>query len=394
MALKLIGEVALDGSGWDRGLSKMASSVKSFVMTAFGIYGVQQALQKTFETANELVHASQRLGIGVESLQVLREAAKQSGTELEAVTLALEKLEVARYRASQGGDRGKRVVDAFRDLGITPEMLKSGSREDLFFKIAGAAKSRNQAELAGPMMQLFSESFGRVMPALQTDFDELSASMKKVGAIMDTDTAVSIEALGNQFSLLSNIIAVQLGSILISLAEGIFRIVGALASWWAWFKGLTGGNSEVSAAIMANTPGYGGWNPGQKEGMEAARRMSLKPNGGGINAAEDAFAKEAAKWNKSLDDIKEKMEKAANALKNPPPRKPPGLDEPDIKATKVKIAKGDSGDALTRVGNFLGASRSTLETIGERQVNFLAKIAANTLRMAANGSSGSIFPPL
>ena len=47
MGLKLIGEVALDGSGFERGLTRMAGSVKGFIASAFGFYGVEQALRKT-----------------------------------------------------------------------------------------------------------------------------------------------------------------------------------------------------------------------------------------------------------------------------------------------------------------------------------------------------------
>lgn len=392
MALKLIGEVALDGSGWQRGLSQMASSVKGFIATAFGIYGVQQALQKTFETASDLADASDRLGIGTEKLQIFKQAAKDAGSSLEAIVTGLEKVEIARSKAL-GGD--KNALDAFAKVGVSPEMLKSMSREDLFSgPIANAVRTMNQADLAAPMKEIFSRAFGELIPVLQTDFESLGAKMRKAGAIMDTETIAALDLLADQFSILSNIIAAQLGPVVLQLAEGIFRIVGALASWWAWFKGLIGPGAERASAIMAGTPGYGGYSPGQKERMDA-QLAAIKPaTESPLDAAEKAFAAEASKWNDKLDAIKAAMAAAAEKLKNPPKAKFEA-DLPDEKAPKVKLAKGDSGDALTRVGNFLGSSRDVLTDVAFRQLNYLSQIAQHTNKLANNSStSGSIFPPV
>ena len=48
MGLKLMAEIGLDGSGFERGLRKVgeeaAASVKNLAIQAFGIYGVEQAI--------------------------------------------------------------------------------------------------------------------------------------------------------------------------------------------------------------------------------------------------------------------------------------------------------------------------------------------------------------
>ena len=58
--------------------------------------------------------------------------------------------------------------------------------------------------------------------------------------------------------------------------------------------------------------------------------------------------------------------------------------EPKEKAPR---AYHESGDALIRVGNFLGSSKDVLEDIGQRQVQLLQQIAANT-KPAPAGSGG------
>jgi len=125
MALRLIGEIGFDGSGFQAGLRKLqhgagelANSLKGAVVAGVGIYTVEQAIHKTIQTAKELVNASQRLAIAPEQLQVLRKAASESGVELDKVTDSFEKLDVARQRALTPGKKGDKFRRAFHAAGI------------------------------------------------------------------------------------------------------------------------------------------------------------------------------------------------------------------------------------------------------------------------------------
>src|ERR1035441_7534707 len=110
MGLKLIGEVALDGSGFERGLNAMAGSMKGFIVGAFGLYGVEEMLRKTMDTADELVNKAKRLDVAVEKLQLLKYAAKEGGSELETLAKGFENLDVAREKALSGSKEGQKLL--------------------------------------------------------------------------------------------------------------------------------------------------------------------------------------------------------------------------------------------------------------------------------------------
>ena len=107
---------------------RVADSVKSFVIGAVGVYGIEEAFRKTIETARELVNTSQRLDTSVETLQVLREAAKDAGVEFDKVADALNRLNVARQKAL-GGDA--KSLQAFAALGVTATDLRTEKSGDI-----------------------------------------------------------------------------------------------------------------------------------------------------------------------------------------------------------------------------------------------------------------------
>ena len=129
MAQKLIFETGLDGSGFERGLARLgatgANSLKNFVAGAFGVYSIAQAISKTVESADELVTSSKRLDTSVEQLQILRQAAKESGVEFSNLEKAFEGFNVARDKALSGGKEGAKMMGNFGRLGVTEAMLRS-----------------------------------------------------------------------------------------------------------------------------------------------------------------------------------------------------------------------------------------------------------------------------
>jgi hypothetical protein len=118
MGLNLVGKVSLDGSGYEHGLKNLEHAVghvthtlKGLALEAFGIYGIEQAFQKTVEAAEKLVDTSRRLGVGIEALQEFGFAAKQNGADIEALTGFIEKLNATRINPKKFG--------SFAKLGIT-----------------------------------------------------------------------------------------------------------------------------------------------------------------------------------------------------------------------------------------------------------------------------------
>ena len=216
------------------------------VLQAVGIYAVEQAISKTVETAKELVNESKRLGLGVEQLQLLRQAAKDSGTDMEKLAGVFEKIDVARQKALSVTGEGMQERRVFAALGINSNQLRTmGASQMLMGPMADLMRNRNPEQYAAAFKEVLGKGFGEVLPILKTNFGELSESMKKLGAIMDTETAVKLSHLKDEFELVSQVIISQLGPALVKLVEILYQGILKLGSKVA----------GVSAGVGAGTSG-------------------------------------------------------------------------------------------------------------------------------------------
>jgi hypothetical protein len=422
MGLKLIGEVALDGSGFERGLNAMAGSVKGFIASAFGMYAIEGMMRKTFDTTKDLVTEAQRLGIAFEQLQVLKQAAKDGGTELGLLAKAFEKLDIAREKALSGSKEGLKLLARFGQLGISQEDLQTKTAANLFMgPLRDRANSMSPEDLGAILHDVLGKGFGQLIPVLQTDFEALEKKIRGLGGIMEGETAAKLKTFGDSLDLLTSIIAVHFAPTVLHIIE---ELMGAVSKYLGWLddrsrlstpdekpKGGAGTGSTlwnlsgtVGSGIMGGISGVLGLADeafGDKEkaedrlieAMEWFKRGGI--SGGWMEDAADAMNaslnndKPGLKpaWDNIIAQWKEDAAKLAARLKTPPG---PEFNVPLVndKEPKEKPSKAfhERGDELLRVGNFLGSSRSVLEDIGQKQVQLLQQIANNTKPRSAFGS--------
>lgn len=387
MGLNLHGTVSLDGSGFEAGLHKLGHKAREFgselrqvALQAFGIYSVEAMLHKTFETAEELVSTSKRLGVGVEQLQVLKKAASENSTELEKVAGAFEKINVAREKALSGSPLGQKLLARFGALGISQADLQSKSAQDLFLgPISQAAKTRS-AEDVGPILKdILGKGAGQLIPVLQTDFGELEKKLRDMGAIMSTETAVSLKLMSEEASMLSQIIVAQLGPAMLWLAEQTYKAGGKIASaasFWGAGTARFQGTDWLKAGALASPLGALFAGP-------ILRDLGKKFDAG---AAVAAFSQTEQEWQKPLEAMKKKLAEEAERLRHPAK---PTFSPDEVPEKLKKLGELKAGDDLIRVGNFLGASRAPLEVLAERQISLLQQIADNTRPGDSAGTTAS-----
>jgi hypothetical protein len=408
MGLNLRGTVSLDGSGFERGLHRLESAgqhafggLKQLAVAAFGLYGVEQAIEKTMEAASSLVDESQRLDIPIEQLQVLRQAAKNAGAEMGSLVGVFEKINLAREKALHGD---KDTMKAFGAFGITKTMLKTQRADQLFTgPIAAKVGSSNVADISTELKQILGKGFGEAVPVLKTDFADLQNQMQNLGTIMDTNTAVKLDALGDEFSLLSQIVVTQLGPAILQCAELIVTAIGKLKGMGQFWGDAT---SKLRAGDIMNA------NPALKyvTSLLTGRKLkddvtdlrdfwkrvgeTLSPHNL-IEAALDGMNVEAS-FQKGVDELRAQLSAQADRLKKPPPFLPG--DGSDKKGKGVR-----PGDELVRVGNFLGSSgpagtnhAAQIVRLNEKHVDIaqkqLIELGKIYTQLAAM-SLGTIFPP-
>jgi hypothetical protein len=389
-------ELGLDGSGFASGLHRAqglaegaAHSIGHALIGMVGIGTAAVAIEKTVESAKGLVDASERLGIGVENIQVLKKAAADAGAEFETLEKTFERIDVARRKALTPGVANQGARQSFAALGVGAEQLRSMTAAQLFMgPMAATARSTNPEALAGPMRDILGKGFGEMIPVLKTNFDELGASMKKYGGIMDAETAVKLKALSDQFTMLAQIIAANLGPALVKLAEFIYTnllkggkaLAGASASAGAGTATMSGWQQ---AKMYPQMLGWGANDLFHRVFMgrseeESKKYIKGKMAGAGFNvkAAESATAAAEAPWQGKLDEFSElmkRMAEKAKELNNPA--------APDFAGAPSKLTRKAlevPGDSLTRVGNFLGGSQSAIQRMAAQRTEYLRQIALNT----------------
>ncbi len=341
MAFKIHGEVSLDGAMFKRGLHEIGGEasafIKNFALGAIGVYSIEQALDKTVETAEELVNTSRKLSTTVEELQVMRQAAKENGLEFQTMATALERFNAVRENALRGGKGSAEQLAALRRLGVTREDLQNRTAsQNLTGNISETARKSNAADIAKDLKDVFGRGGQELFGVLQTDFAELAEKMKSMGAIMDSTTAHELKMFKDEMDLIGSIIGATLAPLLVSFGAGIYNVItwlGTLGTFLGdWMASLAAHPFDVLFGDAGKTA--------TEDAVEAAKEFSEKRN-----EAWDEMVKKA----------------------NTNPINPPAIIEDESKE-KIKKAASTHSDSLIAAGNFLGAGRGAISNVAERHL--------------------------
>lgn len=396
MGLDLKATISLDGSQFERGLTRageaVSNAVKSWVVGAVGVYAIEAAIKKTVETAKELVNTSQRLNIGIEKLQVFKEAAKDSGTELESVTTAMEKLGVARAKAlgQTGSGIDKAATTAFLQLGIGNSLLSGSGKNDAIMMAIGQKikDSANPEALIAPLREVFGRAAGSLIPFLETNFDELEKKMKSFGAIMSEDAAIKLKDLADKFTLIEQVMVSNFAPVIIQITLGLLEMLKVVLA----FTTVIGGWVVKHAAEWGTGTAF---NPrGQSQSIndpvnashaDAIRRAGNANAPTGLQELYGAGQAAGASVNQKMVDFFEKMTLSLDSLirelQSPAKPLPKGTVN-DVLTQTAKISKEKTeGDSLTKVGNFLGSSKGAIGGAQQELVKTSQETAANTREM-------------
>lgn len=388
--LKLHGEVSLDGSGWEAGLSRIEHAtertmdvVKGLAIEAFGVYGIEQAIQKTVEYGEKIVDTSRRVGVGIESLQEFSYAAKQNGSDIEALTGFIEKLNSARIDPKK--------ASFFQQLGISSDDLRSKGVEDIMMKLSLSAKSMSSQELIGPLRQIGGRGAGSMIPMLKDELGELREEAHHLGLVMKSETALELKDIADRMKILAQIVVVHLGPAIVGVMEKLLKFVNFLRA----VKEFTGqeGKNVGGRTLTA----LGSFIPGPAGGLIAGygRAVSdVTKEGGLVAGIKDAFESAKDKFKelnegdeKRFQDMLRRQKELENINADP---------EFDLSGGKDKVPREHkerlATDSLVKVGNFLGSSRDIIADIAKQQLQELQKIRAALTSGISNGNSDMGIP--
>jgi hypothetical protein len=382
MSLRLIGEVALDGSGFEAGLKKIEHSaervgetLKGLALTAFGVYGIEQAIHKTVETAEKLVDTSRRLGVGLEALQEFGFAAKQNGADIDALTGFIEKLNSTRIDPKK--------FESFAKLGISQPDLSSLKVEDLIMKLSFNLRNRSAQEVIGPLREIGGRGAGQLLPMLKEDMEEVREEARKLGVVMKTEDAVMLKFLADEMTILSQVIVSALAPAIVFLEEKILRFVNVLKANGSFWGDLAGRLKPKDFVTMVAAPFL------TKGELESA----------GWKRIDEAIQHAGALSQTTLDELDDMTDKQIADLVKRQKEIERINAIPDFENVMGEGKEKRHGgtqvytDSLLRVGNFLGSAQNPMVSIGHTHTRLLQAIAQNTAKRATGGNEpGRQFP--
>ena len=208
-------KLALDASGFDRGLSVAQSSVMRFAKTTGGLIAGAFALDKiiagfssAIEKGDQLQDIAEKFGVSASKLQLLGNAASVFGSGIDQVSAGLNKLSLAQQKAL-AGDNG--LANTFAEVGISLDDLRSMRPEDILLKISDSfASGANE----GRQFIIVNELLGKAQTDLIKVLNQGSAAIieqgENIGVYTDEQIA-SLSALSDSLKKFQNLTSLAFG---------------------------------------------------------------------------------------------------------------------------------------------------------------------------------------
>jgi hypothetical protein len=313
-------KLALDASGFDRGLHQANASLDKFAKQAGGILAGGFAFDKiisgfssAIEKGDQLQDLANRFGISASALQEVGNAASLSGAGIEDVASAMNKLAVNAGKAIGGDDA---MIESFQKLGLSVSDLKNMSPQDLFFKLSEAvATASDPLEAFAMAQEVAGKSVGALMETLRMGPGAIQEMGSGMGVWSD-ETIAQLGAASDEIKKFQNTMIIAFGSAaqfvnpfiatIKNMAEQVTMTVAAMG------EAITG-NFSAAKEIMkeANRLQFPEYKTTQTKPATKPIDLEAGPSGG--KAAQAKAAKEVEKAEK--DAIKDRTDRAMQILK-------------------------------------------------------------------------------
>jgi len=367
------------------------SNVKSLLAGAFTVGAVVSLTKDSIELGSAFSDLSKRTGVSAEELQKLDFAAKQSGTDIQAVAEGLKKLALSMNEALS--PNGEKMRKTFEDLGVSVHDLQTQSPDQIFKKIATAVKNSSDiTKTKGDLVGVLGKNFDSLIPLLVEGADGLQKfgeQAEKLGLILSNLEVDRLEKLGDRMSEFKKRAEVAKARFLITGMDITDNIKAAFVQAGGSLRELVASKEDkphVRAAVEKWLAEIGAENLG----------MDLTPKGPESSAKLNAFRRdeflEKERERKLANE--EKMFKKLNAdarkfrLEEEAFNHQIGAEE----AARVKeeleiqkaIADAKAGvgisvsspltDSLARIGGFVGSAGDPKLNVAERSLRTLEEI--------------------
>lgn len=218
-------KLALDASGFDRGLATAQTSVMRFAKTTGGLIAGAFALDKiiagfssAIEKGDQLQDIAEKFGVSASKLQLLGNAASVFGSGIDQVSAGLNKLSLAQQKAL-AGDKG--LAETFAEVGISLDELRSMAPEDILLRISDSfASGANE----GRQFIIVNELLGKAQTDLIKVLNQGSAAIieqgENIGVYTDEQIA-SLSALSDSLKQFQNLASIVFGATATAIMDAV-----------------------------------------------------------------------------------------------------------------------------------------------------------------------------
>lgn len=239
--LKLEGELSLDGSGFEKTISRAEQrierlaehgfgSLKSAVMEAFTIGAFTELSRRTIEWGDQLSSLSKQTGINTDDLQKWDYAASHANTSLEAMIKGVEKLGIAQAKAATD----TKVFAKLQRLGLNEEQIDNLSAAADNFKII--AETIRNADVNGQalndMVDVLGKSSSELIPMFKNGLAEAGDELRRINGLAKQSDIEKLAEASDQMKDAWTQIRVQLAGIVPILAGLLADMLKFLKLVW------------------------------------------------------------------------------------------------------------------------------------------------------------------
>jgi hypothetical protein len=250
-------KLALDASGFDRGLAKAQSSVSQFAKQAGGLIAGAFAFDKlisgfatAIEKGDQLQDIAEKFGVSASKLQLIGNAASVYGSGIEQVSTGLNKLSLAQQKAL-AGDQG--LAATFAEVGINLEQLKSMKPEDILLKISDSfASGANEGRQFIIVNDLLGKAQTDLIKVLNQGASAITEQGEAIGVWSD-DTIAQLSAASDSLKTFQNTFIVMFGQLAAYInpaIESFRQFAEELGMVGYAIKTAFGGNLKGATAVM------------------------------------------------------------------------------------------------------------------------------------------------
>jgi len=227
--------------------AKSVNGVLAGLGAALSVAGLMAAGKAALDTADDLSKLSQKTGISVESLSLLKPIAEQSGISLEGLAKGMQKLATSMVEAAGGS---KEQVEVFSRLGVSVKDAAGQIRptEAVLLDLADAfSVMPDGAEKSALAVKLFGKAGVELIPFLnqgRAGIEELKQKFKELGLEISGDTAKAAEKFNDTLDTVKQ----ALSGIALRVAEAALPALQRLADA---LVGLASHGDEILAVMRA-----------------------------------------------------------------------------------------------------------------------------------------------